>query len=66
MVAHLMPPQVVVVDLEIQEGEDQLVLDQLPDDAGHLVPVEIHDRVGDFDLGHEGRTLRAEFSFGAV
>ena len=31
---------------------DQLVLDELPDDAGHLVAVEIDDRIGDLDLRH--------------
>ena len=34
--------------VEVEIGEDQLVLDRLPDDAGHLVAVEIDDRVGDF------------------
>jgi hypothetical protein len=53
-------PQVVVVEVDIEVGEDQLVLDPLPDDAGHFVPVEIHDRVGDFDLGHGGRALLGE------
>jgi hypothetical protein len=32
---------------------DQLVLDELPNDPGHLVAVELDDRVGDLDLGHE-------------
>ena len=57
-------PQVVVVQLDIEEGEDQLVLDPLPDDPGHLVPVDVDDRVGDFDLCHEGQALRAKLRFG--
>ena len=44
--------QVVVVEVDVEVGEDQLVLDQLPDDAGHLVAVEIDDGVLNFDLGH--------------
>jgi hypothetical protein len=32
---------------------DQLVLDQLPDDAGHLVAVEFDDGAFDLDFLHE-------------
>ena len=38
------------VDVEI--GQDQLLLDEVPDDPGHLVAVELDDRVVDFDLRH--------------
>ena len=31
---------------------DQLVLDELPDDPGHLVAVELDDGILDFDLRH--------------
>jgi hypothetical protein len=31
---------------------DQLVLDLFPDDAGHLVAVELDDRICDLDLRH--------------
>src|SRR5581483_9301322 len=34
----------------------QLLLDERPDDARHLVAVELDDRVGHLDLGH-GRSL---------
>src|SRR5690606_12921027 len=44
--------EVVVVELEVQIGEDQLVLDHLPDDPGHFVAVDVHDGIGDLDLGH--------------
>ncbi|MNW70312.1 hypothetical protein D3C74_495730 [compost metagenome] len=44
--------QVVVVELQVQIREDQLVLDHLPDDPGHFVAVDVHDGVGDLDLGH--------------
>ena len=49
--------QVVVVQLDVQEREDQLVLDPLPDDAGHLVAVDVHDGIGDLDPGHAGSRL---------
>ena len=38
------------VDIEIRM--DQLVLDELPDDPGHLVAVHLDDRVGHFDFRH--------------
>src|SRR6185369_2598868 len=56
--------QVVIVDREVEEGEDQLLLNQAPNDAGHLVPVDVDDRVGDFDLCHEGQALRANLGLG--
>ncbi|MNN18816.1 hypothetical protein D3C81_1320350 [compost metagenome] len=44
--------QIVVVQLQIKVREDQLVLDPLPDDPGHFVAVDVHDGIGDLDLGH--------------
>ena len=44
--------EVEIDQLEVEIGKDQLVLDQLPDDAGHLVAVELDDGIGDLDLGH--------------
>ena len=38
------------VDVEI--GQDQPLADPLPDDPGHLVAVELDDRVLHLDLGH--------------
>ena len=42
--------KVVVLDVDIQVGKDELVLDEFPDDAGHLVAVQLHYGVGYFDL----------------
>ena len=44
--------EVEVVQVDVEIGVDQLVLDQLPDDAGHLVAVELDDRIFDLDLRH--------------
>lgn len=44
--------QVVIFEIEVEIRVDQLVLDELPDDAGHLVAVEFDDRIGDLDLCH--------------
>ena len=51
--------EVVVIDLDIEKRQDQLVLDHLPDDPGHLVAVEIDDGIGDLDLGHAAGCLAA-------
>ena len=51
--------EVVVLEIEIEVGMDQLVLDQLPDDAGHLVAVHLDDRSRDLDLGHAFLSSRA-------
>ena len=36
--------EVVVVEVDVEVRQDQLVLDELPDDAGHLVAVHLDDR----------------------
>ena len=45
-------PEVEVHELDVEVGQDQLLLDEGPDDPGHLVAVELDDRVLDFDLRH--------------
>ena len=42
--------QVVVLEVDVQVGVDELVLDVLPDDAGHLIAVQLDNRVLDLDL----------------
>ena len=37
--------EVVVLQVDVEVRQDQLVLDELPDDPGHLVAVELDDRV---------------------
>ena len=46
--------QVVVFQVHIQVGEDELLLDEPPDDAGHLVSVELDDGGLYLDLCHAG------------
>jgi hypothetical protein len=36
---------------------DQLLLDEMPDDAGHLVAVHLDDRILHFDFRHAGRAF---------
>ena len=45
--------KVVVLGLEVHVGADELVLDDLPDDAGHLVAVHLDERGLHLDLCHE-------------
>jgi hypothetical protein len=52
--------QIVVLEVDIQVREDELVLDILPNDTGHLVTVELHDGVLDLDLGHVLHSLVEE------
>ena len=37
--------EVVVLQVDVEVGQDQLLLDERPDDASHLVAVEFDDRV---------------------
>ena len=42
--------EVVVLEVDVEVRVDQLVLDGLPDDAGHLVAVELDDGAFNLDL----------------
>src|SRR5262249_2510280 len=44
--------QVVVTQVDVQVGQDQLILDELPDNTRHLIAVEFYDGIGHLDLGH--------------
>ena len=44
--------EVVVLEVDVEVRVDQAVLDELPDDARHLVTVELDDGVLDLDLLH--------------
>ena len=44
--------EIVIVQLDIEIGKDQFILDELPDDARHLVAVDLDDGVFTSDLGH--------------
>ena len=44
--------QIVILQIDVEIGKDQLFLDEVPDDAGRLVAVELDDWVFDLDLVH--------------
>ena len=46
--------EVEVLNVQIQEGMDELILDLLPEDSGHFITIKFGDWVFDFDfLGSE-------------
>ena len=49
--------EVVVLEVHVDVGVDQLVLDQLPDDARHLIAVHLDDGAGNLDLLHVANPL---------
>ena len=48
----LLDAEIVVEQVDVEIGMDQLVLDVLPDDAGHLVAVHFDDGILHLDLRH--------------
>ena len=45
--------EIVVLDVKFEVWMDELLLDRLPDDPGHLVAIQLHDRIANFDLLHQ-------------
>ena len=48
----LLDAEIVIEKIDVEIRMDQLVLDELPDDAGHLVAVHLDDRILHLDLRH--------------
>src|SRR5699024_3923559 len=44
--------QVVVLEVNVEVGVDQALLDELPDDPRHLVTVELDNSADNLDLRH--------------
>lgn len=42
--------EIIVLEVDIKVRVDELVLDRLPDDTGHLIAIELDDGVLDLDL----------------
>ncbi len=42
--------EIIIFDLYIYIGEDQFILDKLPDNSCHFVAIEFYNRICDFDL----------------
>jgi len=56
--------QIVILEINVEVGEDELVLDVLPDNTGHLVAVELDDGVLDLDLLRHVASSLVEESYG--
>ena len=55
----LLDAEIEIHQVDVEIGVDQLVLDVLPDDPGHLVAVHLDDGVGNLDFRH-GASIRLE------
>jgi hypothetical protein len=63
----LLDAEIVIEQFDVEIGQDQPLADPLPDDPGHLVAVELDDRVLHFDLRHAGsRSLRPRLGLRGV
>ena len=67
--------KVEIVELDVQIGMNELVADEAPDDACHLVAVELDNRILNLDLGHRrefpqaekrGATMPSPYSIGSL
>ena len=56
----MLDAEIEILQFDVEIGQNQLLPDELPDDARHLVAVELDDRVLDLDLGHRGHFPREE------
>ena len=52
--------EVEVLQVDVEVRQDQLVLDELPDDPGHLVAVEFDDGISHLDLRHSRQAIFGE------
>ena len=50
--------EIVILEVYVQVRQDQALANHVPDDARHLVPVELDERCLDLDLSHAKRNLR--------
>ena len=55
--------EVVVLGIEVDEGRQQLVLDDLPDDASHLVAVHLDERGLHLNLVHDGTSQAGSYAW---
>ncbi len=48
----LLDAEIEILQVNIQIGKDQLILDPLPDDTGHFIAIQFNDGIGNLDLAH--------------
>ena len=49
--------QIVILGLQVHIGQDQLILDHLPQDSGHLVAVHLDQRGLHLNFSHKSKLL---------
>ncbi len=45
--------EIVIFEFDVEIGQDQFLFDEIPDNAGHLIAIELDDRIGNLDLVHK-------------
>ena len=45
--------EVVVVEIDVEIRKDQLLLDELPDNASHFIAIELYNGSLYFDFAHQ-------------
>ena len=45
--------EIVIVEINVEIRKDQLLLDELPDDASHFIAIELYNGSLNFDLAHQ-------------
>ncbi|OPZ68802.1 MAG: hypothetical protein BWY82_02439 [Verrucomicrobia bacterium ADurb.Bin474] len=48
----MLDPQIEIADVQIKVRQNELILDETPNDASHLIPIQFDNRVCDFDFCH--------------
>jgi hypothetical protein len=61
LITHL-DREVIILQVDVKVGQDQPLADPLPDDPGHLVAVDLNDRIFHLDLGHAGLVFPGRIS----
>lgn len=50
--------KIVVLEIDVKVWVDEFVLDSLPNDSGHFIAIEFHDRILDLDLACRSHVVR--------
>ncbi len=58
--------EIEVFQIDIEIGVNEPVLDHLPDDAGHLIAIELDDGIFDLDLCHRVEVLSVALYHGRL
>ena len=54
--------EIVVLEIDVQEGQNQVVLDVLPDDASHLIAIKLNNLANYLDFAHFSPEITAHLA----